>query len=142
MKASKFSEVQKAFILKQGEQGTPVADICRKAGISQATYFNWKKRYGGPSRPCLRPTECRNGAGNDQPRTRLPRAVRELLKCLSGNYRDLPPEAPSFIMRVCGFGFHILYHQFGQMRPARSPQIAQAPASLQRVSGFPAMSAA
>lgn len=47
MKASKFTEAQKAFILKQGEQGTPVAEICRKAGISQATYFNWKKKYGG-----------------------------------------------------------------------------------------------
>ena len=46
MKASKFTEAQKAFILKQGEQGTPVGEICRKAGISQATYFNWKKKYG------------------------------------------------------------------------------------------------
>jgi putative transposase len=43
MKASRFSEAQKAFILKQGGDGMPVADICRKAGISQATYFNWKK---------------------------------------------------------------------------------------------------
>lgn len=43
MKASKFSDAQKAFIIKQGEEGTPVAEICRKAGISQATYFNWKK---------------------------------------------------------------------------------------------------
>jgi hypothetical protein len=42
MKASKFSDVQKAFILKQGADGMPVADICRKAGISQATY-----RYDG-----------------------------------------------------------------------------------------------
>jgi putative transposase len=47
MKASKFSDAQKAFILKQGVDGMPVADICRKAGISQATYFNWKKRYDG-----------------------------------------------------------------------------------------------
>lgn len=47
MKASKFTEAQKAFVLKQGEEGTPVAEICRKAGISQATYFNWKKKYGG-----------------------------------------------------------------------------------------------
>ncbi len=45
MKASKFSDAQKAFILKQGEEGTPVAEICRKAGISQATYFSWKKKY-------------------------------------------------------------------------------------------------
>ena len=36
MKASKFSEAQKAFILKQGSDGMPVADICRKAGISPA----------------------------------------------------------------------------------------------------------
>ena len=39
MKASRFSDAQKAFVLKQGEEGTPVAEICRKAGISQATYF-------------------------------------------------------------------------------------------------------
>lgn len=54
MKASKFSDAQKAFILKQGNDGVPVAEICRKAGISQATYFNWKKKYDG-----LLPTEMR-----------------------------------------------------------------------------------
>lgn len=54
MKASKFSVVQKAFILKQGNDGVPIADICRKAGISQATYFNRKKRSEG-----LLPTEMR-----------------------------------------------------------------------------------
>src|ERR1700754_4232191 len=54
MKASKFSDAQKAFILKQGADGIPVADICRKAGISQATYFNWKKKLDG-----LLPTEMR-----------------------------------------------------------------------------------
>ncbi len=54
MKASTFSDAQQAFILKQGADGVPVADICRKAGISQATYFNWKKRYDG-----LLPTEMR-----------------------------------------------------------------------------------
>ena len=47
MKASRFSDAQKAFILKQGADGMPVADICRKAGISQATYFNWKRKYDG-----------------------------------------------------------------------------------------------
>jgi putative transposase len=44
MKASQFSDAQKVFILKQGRDGVPVADICRKAGISQAIYFNWKKK--------------------------------------------------------------------------------------------------
>jgi len=41
------SEAQKAFILKQGADGMPVADICRRAGISPATCFNWKKKYEG-----------------------------------------------------------------------------------------------
>mgnify|MGYP000669309166 FL=1 len=54
---------------------------------------------------------------------------------------DLPPEAPSFITRVCGFGFHILRRQFGQARRARSPQIAQALDALGRVFGLPVMSA-
>lgn len=54
MKASKFSEAQKAFILKQGADGTPVAEICRRAGISQATYFNWKKKYDGMTPPEMR----------------------------------------------------------------------------------------
>lgn len=52
MKALKFSDAQKAFILKQGADGIPVAEICRRAGISQATYFNWKMKYDG-----LLPTE-------------------------------------------------------------------------------------
>ena len=54
MKASKFSDAQKVFILKQGAEGVPVAEICRKAGISQATYFNWKKKYDGMTPPEMR----------------------------------------------------------------------------------------
>lgn len=53
MKASRFSDAQKAFILKQGADGVSVADICRRAGISQATYFNWKK-YDGMLPPDMR----------------------------------------------------------------------------------------
>ena len=47
MKKSKFSDAQKAFILKQGEESVAVAEICRKVGVRQATYFNWKKKFGG-----------------------------------------------------------------------------------------------
>ena len=54
MKASKFTDPQKAFVLKQGEEGLSVAEICRKAGISQSTFFNWKKKYAG-----LMPSEMR-----------------------------------------------------------------------------------
>jgi len=47
VKASKFTDAQKAFVIKHGEEGTAVAEVCRKAGVSQATYFNWKKKYAG-----------------------------------------------------------------------------------------------
>jgi putative transposase len=39
MKASKFSEAQIAFVLKQAEDGTPVGEVCRKPGISDATFY-------------------------------------------------------------------------------------------------------
>ena len=73
MKASKFSEAQKAFILKQGADGMPVADICRKAGISQATYFNWKKRYDG-----LLPTEMRRLKQLEDENNKLRKVVADL----------------------------------------------------------------
>ena len=47
MKRSKFTEAQIAFILRQAEEGTAVGEVCRKAGISEATYYNWRKKYGG-----------------------------------------------------------------------------------------------
>jgi len=72
MKASKFSHAQKAFILKQGADGIPVADICRKAGISQATYFNWKRKYDG-----LLPTEMRLKQLEDE-NSKLKKLVAEL----------------------------------------------------------------
>ena len=47
MKTSKFTEAQIAFVLKQAEDGAPVAEVCRKAGISDATFYNWRKKYAG-----------------------------------------------------------------------------------------------
>ena len=47
MKKSKFTESQIIFSLKQAETGVSVEEICRKMGISQATFYNWKKKYGG-----------------------------------------------------------------------------------------------
>ena len=46
MEASKFSDAQKAFALRQAEDYVPVAEACRKTDISQATFFNWKKYRG------------------------------------------------------------------------------------------------
>lgn len=47
MKKSKYTEEQIAFALRQAETGTRVEEICRTFGISQATFYNWKKKYGG-----------------------------------------------------------------------------------------------
>ncbi len=54
MKASKFTDAQKAFILKQAEEGAPVGEVCRKAGISQATLYSWRKKYAGMTPPEMR----------------------------------------------------------------------------------------
>jgi putative transposase len=45
MKKSKFTEAQILFALKQADAGQPVADVCRQIGISEATFYVWKKRY-------------------------------------------------------------------------------------------------
>ncbi len=47
MKRSKYTESQVVFALKQAEPGTPVGEVCRKMGISEATFYNWKKKFGG-----------------------------------------------------------------------------------------------
>lgn len=47
MKKSKFTEAQIVFAIKQSEQGVKIDEICRKMGISEATFYNWKKKYGG-----------------------------------------------------------------------------------------------
>ncbi len=47
MKKSKFTEQQIVFALKQGKPGIPVAEVCRKIGISEATFFNWKRQFSG-----------------------------------------------------------------------------------------------
>jgi putative transposase len=47
MKTTKFTEQQIIFALKQAETGTRVDEVCRKMGISDATFYNWKKKYGG-----------------------------------------------------------------------------------------------
>jgi putative transposase len=73
MKASRFTDVQKAFIIRQGEEGTPVAEVCRKAGISQATYFNWKKKYAG-----MMPSEMKRLRELEEENNRLKRIVADL----------------------------------------------------------------
>lgn len=47
MKKSKFTEEQIAFALKQAETGTPVKEVIRKLGITEQTFYRWKKKYAG-----------------------------------------------------------------------------------------------
>jgi putative transposase len=47
MKRSRYTEEQIIGILKEQEAGVPVAELCRKHGLSDATFYNWKSKYGG-----------------------------------------------------------------------------------------------
>ena len=73
MKSSKFSDAQKAYVLRQGEEGVPIAEVCRKAGISQATYFNWKKKFGG-----MLPSEVKKLRALEEENRPLKRLVADL----------------------------------------------------------------
>lgn len=54
MRKSRFTESQIVSILKNGDNGVPLADLVRKHGISRATYFNWKSKYAGATVADLR----------------------------------------------------------------------------------------
>jgi putative transposase len=73
MKKSKFTESQIAFILRQAEEGTAIAEVCRKAGISEATFYNWRKKYGG-----LLPSEMKRLKQLEEENSRLKRIVADL----------------------------------------------------------------
>lgn len=46
MKGKRFTEEQIAYALRQAESGTPVADVCRQLGVSEASFYLWKKKFG------------------------------------------------------------------------------------------------
>jgi putative transposase len=73
MKASKFSEAQIAFVLKHAEDGTPIGEVCRKAGISDATFYNWRKKYAG-----LMPSEMKRLRQLEEENAKLKRIVADL----------------------------------------------------------------
>ena len=73
MKESRYTEAQVAFALEQAELGTPVAEVCRKMGVSEATFFGWKQRYGG-----LGPSELRKLRQLEEENTKLKKLVADL----------------------------------------------------------------
>lgn len=68
MKKSKFTKAQIAFILRQAEEGTPLAEVCRKAEMGEATFYNWRKKYAG-----LMPSEMRRLRQLEEENARLAR---------------------------------------------------------------------
>jgi putative transposase len=73
VKKSKCTDQQIAFALKQAELGTSVDEVCRKMGISDATFYNWRKKYGG-----LGPSEVRRLRQLEEENTKLKRLVADL----------------------------------------------------------------
>ena len=73
MKKSRFTETQIVSILKQADAGVPVKDLCRQAGISVATYYQWKSKYG-----CLEASELRRVKDLEAENAKLKRMYAEL----------------------------------------------------------------
>ena len=73
MKKSKFTDAQIAFVLRQAEEGTAIGEVCRKAGISEATFYNWRKKYGG-----LMPSEMRRLKQLEEENGKLRKLVADL----------------------------------------------------------------
>jgi putative transposase len=73
MKKSKFTDAQIAFVLRQAEEGTAIGEVCRKAGISEATFYNWRKKYGG-----LMPSEMRRLKHLEEENGKLRKLVADL----------------------------------------------------------------
>ncbi len=73
MKKTKFTEAQIVFALRQADSGVRVDEVCRKMGISEATYYNWKKKFGG-----LGVTELRRLRQLEDENNRLKQIVADL----------------------------------------------------------------
>lgn len=73
MKRSKFSEEQIVYAIRQAEAGTPVGDLCRQLGVSDATFYAWKKKYAH-----LGVSELRRLRQLEEENSRLKRLVADL----------------------------------------------------------------
>ena len=72
MKRSRFTEHQIFVILKEGEAGDSVKEVCRRHGVSSATYYKWKSKYGG-----LQPSELKRMKELEQENSRLKQLYAE-----------------------------------------------------------------
>jgi putative transposase len=72
MKKKRFTEEQIIAVLKEAEAGTKTSDLCRKHGISEATFYNWKAKYAG-----MTVSEARRLKELEQENTRLKKLLAE-----------------------------------------------------------------
>ena len=102
MKKSKYTDEQIAFALKQAELGTSVDEVCRKMGIPDATFYSWRKKYGG-----LGPSEVRRLRQPEEENTKLKRLVADLsldkamLQDVLAKNSKAFPQAYATRLRVC-----------------------------------------
>jgi len=73
MKRSRFSEEQIVYAIRQAESGTPIGDLCRRLGVSDATFYAWKKKYAH-----LGVSELRHLRQLEEENSRLKRLVADL----------------------------------------------------------------
>lgn len=73
MKKSNFTEEQIAFALRQAELGTKAIEVCRKMGVSEQTFYRWKKKYNG-----MGPVELRRLKQLEEENRKLKRLVADL----------------------------------------------------------------
>lgn len=74
MKQTRFTEEQIIKVLKQGEAGTPTKELCRQHGISNATFYKWKAKFGGMDVSDARKLRCL-----EQENSRLKRMIADLM---------------------------------------------------------------
>lgn len=102
MKALEFSEAQNAFMLKQAENGTAIGEVCRMAGISEATFYNWRKRYAR-----LMPSEVKRLRQLEEEKGKLKRLVADLSldkAMLCDDLQKSSEACPSAPACLCGEG--------------------------------------
>ncbi len=73
MKKSRFTEQQIVYAIKQVEAGVPVTELCRKYGVSQQTFYRWRRKYGG-----LAPSELQRLKELERENTQLKKLVADL----------------------------------------------------------------
>jgi len=89
MKASRFSEEQIIAILREQEAGQRTADVCRRHGISEATFYKWKSKYGG-----LEVLDAKRLKALETENARLKKLLAEAMLDNAMLKLTLPPETP------------------------------------------------